>query len=276
MKTDKLFYKMLLTQPGAVAELVPGVPEGFEYEYRAVVVKEKELRLDGVLRPLDGDEDLPLVFFEAQMQGDEGFYGRFFAEIGLYLQQYPVSRPCRGLLVLWNRAQALGSRVPYSLLLDHVVEKVYLEDLVPLQGLSPNLALLRLIAVPEEDVVATGREILAEAEGKEYFRRQLDMVEGIMASKFPELTVEEVKEMLGLTSVDFTETMYYKQAAQRTGAKLILDQLALQCGALSSKQKEQVQLLSSDQLSRLGAALLRFTGIEDLEGWLEENGQNKG
>jgi predicted transposase YdaD len=273
MKTDKLFYRMLLTQPGAVAELVPGVPEGFEYEYKAVVVKEKELRLDGVLRPLDGDEDLPLVFFEAQMQPDEGFYGRFFAEIGLYLQQYPVSRPCRGLLVLWNRSQSLGSKVPYSLLLDYLVEKVYLEDLVPLRDLSPNLALLRLIAVPEEDVVVTGREILAEAEGKAYFRRQLDMVEGIMASKFPELTVEEVKEMLGLKSVDFTETMYYKQAAQSGETKLALRLLAKRCGALSRDQENQVRSLPSEQLELLGDALLEFGGMGDLERWLEENGQ---
>jgi predicted transposase YdaD len=271
MKTDKLFYKMLLTQPGAVAELVPGVPEGFEYEYKAVVVKEKELRLDGVLRPLDEDEDLPLVFFEAQMQPDEGFYGRFFAEIGLYLQQYPVSRPCRGLLVLWNRSQGLGSKVPYSLLLDHWVEKIYLEDLVPLRDLSPNLALLRLIAVPEEDVVVTGREILAEAEGKAYFRRQLDMVEGIMASKFPELTVEEVKEMLGLKSVDFTETMYYKQAAQSGDVRRVLRMLDRQFGSLPIQQQDQVRSMSSEQLDRLSDAMFDFEGLEDVARWLGEN-----
>jgi predicted transposase YdaD len=271
MKTDKLFYRMLLTQPGAVAELVPGVPEGFEYEYKAVVVKEKELRLDGVLRPLDADEDLPLVFFEAQMQPDEGFYGRFFAEIGLYLQQYPVSRPCRGLLVLWNRSQSLGSKVPYSLLLDHWVEKIYLEDLVPLRDLSPNLALLRLIAVPEEDVVADGRQILAGTAGRDDFLRSLDLVEGILSSKFPELTIEEVRQMLGLKLTDLSETRFYKEVAQTGEAKVTLRLLAKRCGALSRDQENQVRSLPSEQLELLGDALLEFGGMGDLESWLREN-----
>jgi predicted transposase YdaD len=247
------------------------VPEGFEYEYKAAVVKEKELRLDGVLRPLDADEDLPLVFFEAQMQPDEGFYGRFFAEIGLYLQQYPVSRPCRGLLVLWNRSQSLGSKVPYSLLLDYWVEKIYLEDLVPLRDLSPNLALLRLIAVPEEDVVADGRRILAGTAGRDDFLRSLDLVEGILSSKFPELTIEEVRQMLDLKLTDLSETRFYKEVAQTGAADITLQQLSLQCGDLSLEQKNQVRSLSRDQLSQLGASLLRFTGMNDLERWLGEN-----
>jgi predicted transposase YdaD len=276
MKTDKLFYKMLLTQPGAVAELVPGVPEGFEYEYKAVVVKEKELRLDGVLRPLDADEDLPLVFFEAQMQPDEGFYGRFFAEIGLYLQQYPVSRPCRGLLVLWNRSQALGSQVPYSLLLDHWVEKIYLEDLVPLRDLSPNLALLRLIAVPEGDVVAEGRRILAGAAGRQDFLRSLDLVEGILSSKFPELTVEEVRRMLDLKLTDLSETRFYKEVAQTGAVTHTLETLSRRFGPLTGMQQKQVQSLSGEQLNLLSDAMFDFEGLEDVERWLGEHVQNIG
>jgi predicted transposase YdaD len=274
MRTDKLFYKMLLTQPGAVAELVPGVPEGFEYEYKAVVVKEKELRLDGVLRPLDEDEDLPLVFFEAQMQPDEGFYGRFFAEIGLYLQQYPVSRPCRGLLVLWNRSQALGSQVPYSLLLDHWVEKVYLEDLVPLRDLSPNLALLRLIAVPEEDVVAEGRQILAGAAGRQDFLRSLNVVEGILSIKFPELTIDEVRQMLGLKLTDLSETRFYKEVAQTGDVRRVLRILNRQFGALPIAQQDRVRSLSDEQLDVLSDAMFDFEGLEDVERWLEEYGQS--
>jgi predicted transposase YdaD len=70
---------------------------------------------------------------------------------------------------------------------------------------------------------------------------------------------------------DLTETRFYKEVAQTGAADMTLQQLSLQCGALSIAQQDQVRSLSSDQLSHLGAALLRFTGMEDLERWLGEN-----
>lgn len=60
-------------------------------------------------------------------------------------------------------------------------------------------------------------------------------MEGILCSKFPELTVEEVRQMLGLKLTDLSETRFYKEVAQTGEVKLILDLLALQCGALSSR-----------------------------------------
>jgi predicted transposase YdaD len=271
MKTDKLFYKMLLTQPEAVAELLSGIPKGCVFDYKAPVVKEKEFRLDGVLLPLSEDMTIPLVFFEAQMQSDGGFYGRYFAELHLYLSQYRVERPWLGLLILQSRGQILGSEVPHRTLLRLNVTRIYLEDLLPLKNLSPNLALLRLIVVPEEDLGVEGRAILAAAEGETDFRRQLDMVEGIMASKFPQLTVEEVRQMLGLTSVDFTETMYYKQVSQISVVKHTLQVLSRRFGALPIAQQDQVRSMSSEQLDRLGDAMFDFEGLEDVERWLGEN-----
>jgi predicted transposase YdaD len=81
MKTDKLFYRIFLSQPELIAELLSGIPVGCEFEYSAPVVKEKEVRLDGLLTPLSDDLTVPLVFLEAQMQPDVGFYGRFFCGV---------------------------------------------------------------------------------------------------------------------------------------------------------------------------------------------------
>lgn len=81
MKTDKLFYRIFLSQPDLISELVPDIPASCEFDYSAPVVKETELRLDGVLTPISDDLSLPLVFLEAQMQSDDDFYGRFFAAI---------------------------------------------------------------------------------------------------------------------------------------------------------------------------------------------------
>jgi hypothetical protein len=44
------------------------VPPDCEFEYSAPVVKEIEVRLDGLLIPSSDDLSLPLVFLEAQMQ----------------------------------------------------------------------------------------------------------------------------------------------------------------------------------------------------------------
>lgn len=108
MKTDKIFYRLFLRQPELIAELLPGIPPDCEFEYSAPVLKERERRLDGLLTPIGDDPSLPLVFLEAQMQGDPGFYRRFFGEIFLYLEQYEVTRPWRGCcsfpVVPWSLA----------------------------------------------------------------------------------------------------------------------------------------------------------------------------
>jgi predicted transposase YdaD len=100
MKTDKLYYQIFLSYPALLADLIPGLPADCEFEYVAPVVKESEFRLDGLLMPLTENPDVPIIFLEAQMQPDPRFYGRYFAETYLYLYQYQVERPWRGLLIL--------------------------------------------------------------------------------------------------------------------------------------------------------------------------------
>ncbi|MFZ4556787.1 MAG: DUF2887 domain-containing protein, partial [Pseudanabaena sp.] len=40
MKTDKLFYRIFLSQPDLISELVPDIPPNCEFDYSAPVVKE--------------------------------------------------------------------------------------------------------------------------------------------------------------------------------------------------------------------------------------------
>jgi predicted transposase YdaD len=171
MKTDKLFYRIFLSQPDLIAELLPGVPPDCEFEYSAPVVKEIEVRLDGLLIPSSDDLSLPLVFLEAQMQTDVNFYGRYFAGIYLYLRQYKPNRPWKGLLILNRRSQDLGSEVPYQLQLDLQVQRLYLEDLLPLTELSPNLAMLRLLFLPDEEVSIAAQAILNDPPTEAEFQR---------------------------------------------------------------------------------------------------------
>jgi predicted transposase YdaD len=188
MKTDKLFYRIFLNQPSLLAELIPGLPVDCKFDYTAPVIKEQEFRLDGVLTPLSKDTKLPLVFLEAQMQADPDFYGRYFAEIYLYLKQYKSNRAWRGLLILKSRKHYLGSENPYQFQLDSQVHRLYLQDLLNESSLSPNLALLQLIVLPKAKTPQAAQDLLKKVKTESEFRQQLDLIEAILVNKFPKLS----------------------------------------------------------------------------------------
>jgi len=282
MKTDKLFYQIFLSQSALISELLPDIPANCEFEYSAPVVKETELRLDGLLTPTSDNLELPLVFIEAQMQSDADFYGRFFAGIFLYLRQYKIARPWRGLLILRRRSQQLGYNAPYQILLDAWVQRLYLEDLIPLTDLSPNLSLLRLLVIPDREASGAAQSILSSSETELEFRRRLELVEAILINKFPQLSIEEVRQMLDIKEADSSQTRYYQEVLQigkQEGRQemlhqeiaLILRLLTRRCGKLAIAQQEQVRSLPIDTLESLGEALLDFRGLEDLEVWLKGN-----
>jgi predicted transposase/invertase (TIGR01784 family) len=214
MKTDKLFYRIFLSQPSLIAELLSDIPEDCEYEYSAPVVKEKEIRLDGLLTPISDNPDLPLVFLEAQMQKDSEFYSRFFCDLFVYLHQYKVTRFWRGLLILRDRSQDLGSERPYQGLLNNQVQKLYLDDLLTQENLSPNLAILKLVITPEIEAIFQVQNILANTKIASGFRRNLDLVEAILVNKFPKLSIEEIQKMLGFREADVTQTRFYQDILQ--------------------------------------------------------------
>jgi predicted transposase YdaD len=272
MKTDKLFYRIFLAQPELIAELLSGIPIGCEFEYSAPVVKEKEVRLDGLLTPKSDDLAVPLVFLEAQMQNDSGFYGRFFAGLFTYLNQYKVARPWRGLLILQNQRQDLGSAVPYQMELNGGwVHRLYLEDLLPLTNLGSTLALLRLVVVPIEDMGTDAKAILATADSEAEFLRVLDLVEAILVRKLPLLTVEEIRAMLDLQDVSLSETQFFKEVFQQGEENLVLRQIVRRCGEIAIEQATQIRSLPIDKLESLGEALLDFGGMGDLVEWLRVN-----
>ncbi|MBJ7901502.1 MAG: DUF2887 domain-containing protein [Cyanobacteria bacterium RI_101] len=276
MKTDKWFYQLFLTQPGMLAELLPGIAPEWEFDYTAPVIKEREFRLDGVLCPQSDDLAIPVIFLEAQMQTDEGFYGRYFAEIFLYLQQYPTPHPWQGLLLLKNRQQKLGNPLSYGVLLQNHITCFYLEDLLTLMALSPNLALLKILVVEQDTAFALGQMILRQSHDPALFQQRLNLLETILVNKFPHLGTEDILKMLDLKTADLTQSRFYQevvalglvQGRQEEAAALVLRQLTRKCGQLTSAQVAQVEGLELEALERLGEDLLDFSGAADLVAWL--------
>ncbi|MFN6394000.1 MAG: DUF2887 domain-containing protein [Aphanizomenon sp.] len=284
MKTDKLFYRIFLNQPGLLAELLPGIPPDCQFDYSAPVIKEQEFRHDGILTPVGNDPNLPIVFLEAQMQPDTDFYGRYFAEIYLYLKQYKIIRPWRGLLILKSRRHDLGSEIPYQFQLDNQVQRLYLQDLLHQNPLSPNLALLQLIILPKTKTVQAAQNLLKSSKSQAEFSQKLDLVEAILVNKFPNLSLEEILKMLDLKTADITQTRFYRdvfqlgiqegrqegiQKGEQEGeAKLIIRQLKRRFGVITPNQETQIRALSVPILEALGEVLLDFINPTDIDTWL--------
>ncbi len=276
MKTDKLFYRIFLTQPSLISELIPEIPKDCQFDYNAPVVKEKEFRLDGLLTPLGDDDNVPLIFLEAQMQNDSEFYSRYFGGIFVYIHQYKVKRNWRGLLILNNRNQDLGCEIPHGDLLDKRVQRIFLSDLLTQDNLSLNLATLKLIVTPKNQASSEAQKILEKTKTQEEFNLRLDLVEAILVNKFPKLTIEEIQKMINLREADITQTRFYQQVLQIGEVNMVIRLLNRRCGTLSDALQNTVRSLSIPQLESLGEALLDFQDVNDLENWLQSNSIESG
>jgi predicted transposase YdaD len=210
---------------------------------------------------------------------DTRFYNRYFAEIFLYLHQDEVIRLWYGLLILPSQNEDLGSDIPYESLLREQVKRLYLEDLLPLTDLSPNLSLLKLV-VDEAETASLARSIVNSSDTEVEFQRRLDLVEAILVNKFPQLSTEEILKMLNLKTIDVTQSRFYQevlQIGQQEGRQegetdLVLRLLQRRCGLLSFELQAQVRALPLAQLEALGESLLDFSGMADLENWFKQRG----
>ena len=70
MNTDTPFYRLFQERPATVFELAGlPVPANPAYRFHAEEVKQTAFRLDGLLQPETGRDDLPLVFVETGSRG---------------------------------------------------------------------------------------------------------------------------------------------------------------------------------------------------------------
>ena len=194
MQTDSLFYRLFQHCPQLALTMLqlPYKPES--YRFVSEEIKQTGFRIDGLFKPLDSRPDLPLIFAEVQFQPDEDFYGRFFAEIMLYL--YRQKPPPRWLaLVIYPNRQT--ERPPGPAYQSHLelpeVRRVYLEDY--LQKTEPVYDLLRLIACSAPATVTLARELAQNRDKLD--REAIEFIETVLVYKLPKLSREEIRTMLG-------------------------------------------------------------------------------
>ena len=98
--SDKLFYWVFQQHPDRILELLPELAAGGGgYRFSAPVLKERERRMDGLLQvpgaavgeaagATTGEQpQQPAVILEAQMQADQGFLRRLYAESAMLIEQ---------------------------------------------------------------------------------------------------------------------------------------------------------------------------------------------
>jgi predicted transposase YdaD len=162
--------------------------DGRSYRFRAEEVKQTAFRLDGLLEPPETNPEWPVVFVEAQMQAEDEFYGRLFAEIFLYLYRMEPVRPWRAVVIYLHRqGKRLDMRRYGSAVMLPEVHRVYLEDWVEAPATTVGMRLVQLLAGKAADAPARARQLLRErsAETRPILLEAvlLDLVETILVYK---------------------------------------------------------------------------------------------
>ena len=284
VKTDSLFYALFQSQPSLFFELI-GQPTSAAqgYQFASVEVKQTAFRIDGVFLPPNDRPDAPVYFVEVQVQRDPILYRRLFAEVFLYLKQYPEVAHWRAVVVYPRAAIEIRELAPFGALLESAyVQVIYLDQLGTVADLPPGLATLRLIVEPEATVPTAARGLIERVRAaflpETEQLRLVELIETIVVYTFPRRSRQEIAAMLGLT--DLKETRFYQETreeALRDGRKaeaesLIIRQLTRKLGTdLPEALQEQVMQLPLETLEALGEALFDFTALADLETWLAQN-----
>jgi predicted transposase/invertase (TIGR01784 family) len=220
MKTDTLFYEIFQTQPALLLELLGhDVAEIVNYDFRSVEVKQTAFRIDGLLIPKRKQALAPVYFSEVQFQRDDRLYHRFFAEIFVYLKQYPQTPDWQGILIYPRRSLAPPppQRHLYRSLLDSgQVTSIYLEDLQDQPNLPLGLELIQLTVEPKRRAKAFAQQLVQRVNQETgqplATTRLLDLIETILVYKFGSLTTKELEAMFGLS--ELKKTRVYQEGVE--------------------------------------------------------------
>ncbi len=207
MKTDSLFYELFKAHPASLFELAGLEAEG-EYAFESITVKSTEKRMDGFFRRTDGSGQN--IFLEVQGYDDEAIYWRFLREISVYYELTEKRLPFAAVILF--------------------IDKKYDPENCPITDFKPPNRLIRLY-LPDclkaigdkaspltvfKPIVLEKKKLLPEAVPKwkneidslklsESMNKVLiDLLENAILSRFPKLTLEEIKKMIRLTPLDKT------------------------------------------------------------------------
>jgi len=212
------------------------------YQFSSVEVKQLSFRIDGVFLPKNQDISPPIYFVEVQFQPDKKFYSRFFTEIFLYLDKTELPNNWRGVVVYPNRSIDTAAKERYiELLTSERVNCIYLDEL---DSVEPSIGIetVKLVIEPESTAARKARELIELAKQQladEFSQREiLQLIETIIIYKFPQMSREEIEQMLGLN--ELKQTKVYQEAKEE--GKLEAVPFMLSLGATIEQIAEALSL----------------------------------
>ncbi|MBD2388723.1 Rpn family recombination-promoting nuclease/putative transposase [Cylindrospermum sp. FACHB-282] len=277
MRRDTIFYKLFKQFPGLLFELVDEPPpEAAGYQFESVEVKETAFRIDGVFLPPDNAVSQVVFFAEVQFQKDEDLYHRFFSELFLFLYRHSIRYDdWFGVIIFGSRSlEPSNTRIHRGSLESGQVRRVYLDELGDLRQQPLGLGLMLLTNITAEtEAMEAARFLLAQAQ-QQSEQAIIELVTTIIFYKFSNLSREEIAAMLGLITEEPRAIREAKEEGEQQGIvkgerSLVLRLLSRRLGNIPDALLSQIQALSVERLEALGDALLDFSTLADLEGWLQ-------
>ncbi|EAZ92526.1 Rpn family recombination-promoting nuclease/putative transposase [Crocosphaera chwakensis] len=227
MKTDTIFYRLFQSFPSIFFELIGHpVDEADHYRFDSVEIKQLSFRIDGVFLPKNADPDSPIYFCEVQFQKDEQFYGRFFAEIFLYLSKTELTNDWRGIIIYPNPQVETNNIQRYQDLLNSSkVTRVYLDQLENFEQTSIGLATVQLITLPTAQTIDTTQKLIERVKEEltpdQNRQELLQLIETILVYKLPRLSRREVEAMFSID--ELKQTQYFQDVRQEAREEGKLD-----------------------------------------------------
>jgi predicted transposase/invertase (TIGR01784 family) len=204
METDAFFYQLLKQMPQALFELI-GLPgdRAKAYRFDSVELK-KAFRIDGLFLPKD--RRLPLYFVELQNQPLAKFYANLLAKVYCYLEENDPAQDWLAIAIFGRRRYEPKHVEPYrELLQSGRVIRVYLDEcpmpLDPPVGLSIVQLLSAPIADARRQVARLMDKVEHEIPDREFTSKVIELVEGLLMRRFPDLKREEVRTMFQLHDI---------------------------------------------------------------------------
>jgi predicted transposase YdaD len=282
--SDKLFFWLFQERTERLLPLVASIlPDMEGYSFTAPVIKEREVRLDGLFLPTPAQlHERPALIMEAQMAANPEFFLRLYNASGLLLRhQYRQGQPLRYwrvLVICPSRDLNFGDPLPVA---EFLRERVLWIELAPerMPPTAPPLQkALGLLLLPEQQLPASSAAIRRQAASTPLAGDMDDVIAAILLSRFNGRSITDICAMGGITLDDFTNSVAYKEifglgrqeGRQAEAAAMTLRLLQRRCGPLSPEQQTHIQALPLAELEALADALLDFQGSADLMAWLSQ------
>ena len=223
MKRDSIFYKLFAQSPSLLFELLPSAPQRNDpYRFDSVAVKEPNFTIDGVFLPPETKPGV-VFFVEVQFQRDDLLYERLFGESLLYFfRNRSRFTDWQAVAIYPRRSTEQKHTLPYDCLLESRVDRIYLNELGPIEDLPLGLALMVLTIQTKKKAPAAARKLLdrteQESPSDEVRRGIIGMIGTIISYRFSNLSRKEVEAML---ATSFTKTRFYQDVKEEGREEMI-------------------------------------------------------